>query len=118
MSATVETLDQRIIPYITKICKRDPFSGKVVTGGIVTVKDSSWLMSWTINRQPQFRSQPKDHCLVWVYALFTDKPGDFVKKPMRECTGKEICMGGSTTSACLSSRSRIWRRTAPTPCRS
>ena len=49
-------------------------------------------MSWTINRQPQFRSQPKDHCLVWVYSLFTDKPGDFVKKPMRECTGKEICM--------------------------
>ena len=92
MSATVETLDQRIIPYITKICKRDPFSGKVVTGGIVTVKDSSWLMSWTINRQPQFRSQPKDHCLVWVYSLFTDKPGDFVKKPMRACTGKEICM--------------------------
>ena len=92
MSATVETLDQRIIPYIKNICKRDPFTGKVVTGGIVTVKDSSWLMSWTINRQPQFRQQPKDHCLVWVYALFTDKPGDYVKKPMRECTGKEICM--------------------------
>lgn len=92
MSATVETLDQRIIPYITNICKRDPFTGKVVTGGIVSVKDSSWLLSWTINRQPQFRSQPKDHCLVWVYALFNDKPGDYVKKPMRDCTGKEICM--------------------------
>ena len=92
MSATVETLDQRIIPYIKAICKRDPFSGKVVTGGIVTVKDSSWLMSWTINRQPQFREQPKDHCLVWVYSLFTDKPGDYIKKPMRACTGKEICM--------------------------
>lgn len=92
MSATVETLDQRIIPYITNICKRDPFSGGVVTGGIVTVKDSSWLLSWTINRQPQFRAQPKDHCLVWVYALFSDVPGDYVKKPMRECTGKEICM--------------------------
>ena len=92
MSATVETLDQRIIPYIKKICKRDPFTGKVVTGGIVTVKDSSWLLSWTINRQPQFREQPKDHCLVWLYALFSDKPGDYIKKPMRECTGKEICM--------------------------
>ena len=92
MSATVETLDQKIIPYIKNICKRDPFTGHVVTGGIVTVKDSSWLMSWTINRQPQFRAQPKDHCLVWVYSLFTDKPGDYVKKPMRECTGKEICM--------------------------
>ena len=91
MSATVETLDQRIIPYIKNICKREPLTGKVVTGGIVTVKDSSWLMSWTINRQPQFREQPKDHCLVWVYSLFSDKEGDYIKKPMRECTGKEIC---------------------------
>jgi oleate hydratase len=92
MSATVETLDQRIIPYIKNICQRSPFTGKVVTGGIVTVKDSSWLLSWTINRQPQFREQPKDHCLVWVYALFSDVPGNYVKKRMRDCTGKEICM--------------------------
>ena len=92
MSATITTLDQKIVPYIKKICKRDPFSGKVVTGGIVTVKDSSWLLSWTLNRQQQFRDQPKDQLCVWVYCLFSDKPGDFVKKPMRECTGKEICM--------------------------
>ncbi len=92
MSATVTTLDQRIIPYIKNICKRDPFSGKVVTGGIVTAKDSSWLLSWTINRQPQFRQQSKDQCLVWVYGLFSDKPGDYIKKPIRDCTGKEICM--------------------------
>ena len=92
MSATVETLDEEILPYIKKICKRDPLSGKVVTGGIVTVKDSSWLLSWTINRQPQFRAQPDGHVLVWVYGLFSDKPGDYVKKPMRDCTGKEICM--------------------------
>ena len=92
MSATITTLDQKIVPYIKRICKRDPFSGKVVTGGIVTVKDSSWLLSWTLNRQQQFRVQPKDQLCVWVYGLFSDKPGDFVKKPMRECTGKEICM--------------------------
>ncbi len=92
MSATVTTLDDKVIPYIKKICKRDPFSGGVVTGGIVTCRDSSWLLSWTINRQPQFRNQPKDQCLVWVYSLFTDRPGDYVKKPMRSCTGKEICM--------------------------
>lgn len=91
MSATVTTLDQRVVPYIRDICKRDPFSGKVVTGGIVTVKDSGWLMSWTINRQPQFKNQPKDQLVVWVYGLFTDKLGDFVKKPMRDCTGREIC---------------------------
>jgi len=92
MSATVTTLDDRIPPYVRKICQRDPFSGKVVTGGIVTVKDSNWLLSWTFNRQPQFRSQPKDQLVGWIYGLFSDKPGNYVKKTMRECTGKEICM--------------------------
>ena len=92
MSATVTTLDDRIPPYVEKICKRNPFSGKVVTGGIVTVKDSNWLLSWTFNRQPQFRSQPKDQLVGWIYGLFSDVPGNYVKKPMRDCTGKEICM--------------------------
>ena len=91
MSATVTTIDDKIPAYIQKICKRDPFSGKVVTGGIVTVKDSSWLMSWTVNRQPQFRNQAKNELVVWVYGLFSDKEGDYIKKPMRDCTGQEIC---------------------------
>lgn len=92
MSATVTTRDDRIPPYVQKICKRDPFSGRTVTGGIVTVKDSNWLLSWTFNRQPQFRNQPKNQLVGWIYGLFSDKPGNFVKKAMRECTGKEICM--------------------------
>ena len=91
-SATITTLDDTIPRYIEKICKRDPFSGHTVTGGIVTVKDSSWLLSWTLNRQQQFRDQPKNQLCVWVYGLFSDKPGDYVKKSMRDCTGKEICM--------------------------
>lgn len=89
-SATVTTLDNKIPPYIEKVCKRDPFSGKVVSGGIVTIKDSKWLMSYTINRQPHFKDQPKDQLVVWVYSLFTDVPGDYIKKPMKECTGIEI----------------------------
>jgi oleate hydratase len=89
-SATVTTLDGRIPGYIQKIAKRDPFSGKVVTGGIVTVTDSSWLMSWTVNRQPHFKLQPKDQIVVWVYALFTDVPGDYTGKTIQESTGEEI----------------------------
>lgn len=91
MSATVTTLDDKIPAYLEKICKRDPFSGKVVTGGIISCKDSSWLLSYTFNRQPHFKSQPKNQLVGWIYGLFTDKPGDFIKKPMRECTGSEIC---------------------------
>ncbi|GAA3530122.1 oleate hydratase [Aeromicrobium flavum] len=89
-SATVTTLDRRIPEYIQRVCKRDPFSGKVVTGGIVTARDSSWLLSWTVNRQPHFKQQSAEEIVVWVYSLFVDVPGDYVKKPMQECTGEEI----------------------------
>ena len=93
MSATIEVSDDDIIKYIINICKRDPRDGKVTTGGIVTVKDSmeNWYLSWTINRQPQFKSQNKNSVLVWLYALNTNKSGNFVKKPIKECTGKEVC---------------------------
>ena len=93
MSATVATSNEEIINHIVSICKRDPRAGKVTTGGIVTVKDSmdDWYLSWTINRQPQFKAQDKNTVLVWVYALHTDRPGAYVKKPMRECTGEEVC---------------------------
>lgn len=89
-SATVTTSDETILSYIRKICRRDPRSGKVVTGGIVSCKDSSWLLSWTINRQGQFKNQKKEEICVWIYSLFTDVPGDYIKKPMKQCTGKEI----------------------------
>ena len=89
-SATVTTANEEIIDRIKKICKRNPRTGKVVTGGIVSCRDSKWLLSWTINRQGQFKNQKKDEVCVWVYSLFTDVPGDYVKKPMKECTGKEI----------------------------
>lgn len=93
MSATVETSNEDIIQHIMNICKRDPRASKVTTGGIVTVKDSvnNWFLSWTINRQPQFRSQNKDTVLVWLYALHTDTEGNYIKKTMRDCTGEEIC---------------------------
>ena len=66
MSATVATSNEEIIQHIMNICKRDPRAGKVTTGGIVTVKDSTenWYLSWTINRQPQFKSQDKNMVLV------------------------------------------------------
>ena len=93
MSATIQTSDEDIIQHIKKICKRDPRLGKVTTGGIVTVKDSTdnWYLSWTINRQPQFKDQDKNSVLIWVYSLNTTKEGNYVKKAMKDCTGIEVC---------------------------
>jgi oleate hydratase len=69
----------------------EDFSGNVDgTGGIVTLTDSSWLMSFVIARQPHFPSQPRDVKTFWGYGLYPDRVGDFVKKPMAECNGREM----------------------------
>ena len=62
-----------------------------MTGGIVTVNDSKWQMSFTVNRQQQFKSQPEDEVSVWIYALYSNINGDYIHKPITECSGNEIC---------------------------
>ena len=59
-------------------------------GGLITFPGSSWLASIVLPHQPHFIGQPEDVEVFWGYGLFVDKPGDFVKKPMSSCTGREI----------------------------
>jgi oleate hydratase len=67
------------------------FSGNQAgTGGLVTFKDSNWLMSIVLAYQPHFRNQPENVQVFWGYALFPDRVGDFVPKPMSDCNGEEI----------------------------
>ena len=60
------------------------------TGGLVTFKDSNWLMSIVLAYQPHFINQPADVQVFWGYALFPDRVGNFVAKPTAECNGAEI----------------------------
>ena len=67
------------------------FSGNEAgTGGLVTFKDSNWLMSIVLANQPHFTNQPANVHVFWGYALFPDRVGNFVAKPMAECNGAEI----------------------------
>ena len=59
-------------------------------GGLITFPESSWLASIVIPHQPHFIGQPDDVYVLWGYALSVDNDGDFVKKPMSACTGREI----------------------------
>jgi oleate hydratase len=59
-------------------------------GGLITLPESSWLASIVLPHQPHFIGQPEDTQVFWGYGLFVDVPGNFVKKPMSECTGREI----------------------------
>lgn len=69
----------------------EQFSGNIPgSGALMTFKDSNWLMSIVVAAQPHFKNQPMDTTIFWGYGLYTDKVGDYVKKPMRDCTGEEI----------------------------
>jgi oleate hydratase len=71
--------------------KMNQFSGNEPgTGGLVTFKDSNWLMSIVLAHQPHFANQPADVQVFWGYSLFPDRVGNFIPKPMAECTGGEI----------------------------
>ena len=67
------------------------FSGNEAgTGGLVTFKDSNWLMSIVLAHQPHFANQPADVQVFWGYGLFPDRIGNFVPKAMADCTGAEL----------------------------
>lgn len=69
----------------------EKFSGNAAgTGGLVTFKDSNWLMSIVLYHQPHYLNQPADVQILWGYALHPDRIGNFVAKPMAECSGEEI----------------------------
>jgi oleate hydratase len=67
------------------------FSGNEAgTGGLVTFKDSNWLMSIVLAHQPHFADQPAGVQVFWGYGLFTDRIGNYVAKAMADCTGAEL----------------------------
>ena len=69
----------------------EAFSGNAPgTGGIVTFKDSNWLISVVLYNQPHFVEQPEGVQVFWGYALHPDRIGNFVAKPLLECSGGEI----------------------------
>lgn len=69
----------------------ESFTGNAAgTGGLVTLTDSSWLMSVVLAHQPHFIGQPQGVQVCWGYGLFVDQVGDYVDKKMSECTGEEL----------------------------
>ncbi len=59
-------------------------------GGMITFPESSWLASIALPYQPHFIGQPPDVNVLWGYGLAVEASGNFVKKPMSACTGREI----------------------------
>ena len=75
----------RLINYIQRFSRNHPGGG-----GLMTFKDSAWRLSIVVARQPHFKNQPMDTEIFWGYSLNMFVDGDYVKKPMYKCTGREI----------------------------
>ncbi|GLA12294.1 hypothetical protein AnigIFM63309_011002 [Aspergillus niger] len=63
---------------------------KVGSGTFVTLKDTPWLLSINLPQQPLFPDQPAHVQVLWGYAMYPEREGDYIKKPMLECSGQEI----------------------------
>lgn len=90
VSATATIKHPAIEPYIERLTHRDLHDGKVNTGGIITITDSNWMMSFAIHRQPHFKEQKDNETTVWIYGLYSNIEGNYVHKKIEECTGQEI----------------------------
>ncbi|MFC4161650.1 oleate hydratase [Chitinimonas lacunae] len=85
LSFTVTLRDPALFAHV-----RD-FTGNVPgEGGLITFADSNWLLSIVLPFQPHFRDQPESVQVMWGYGLNMTRPGNFVAKPMGECSGREL----------------------------
>lgn len=82
---TVTTTGTDFFDQMTALTGSKPGSG-----GLVTLKDSGWLVTLSIFHQPEVISQPSGIRLWWGYSLYPERDGTFVAKHMDACTGAEI----------------------------
>lgn len=102
-----ETIDFSIVCRgDTLLRKIEAFSGNQPgSGGLVTLKESSWGISLAVPVQPYYRHQhPKETVLVG-YGQYPERLGKYVQKPMKDCTGREIW---EEVLSCLGWR-EIWK---------
>ncbi len=63
---------------------------KAGTGGAISIKDSSWEIGFILHHKPFYPDQADDEEVFWGNGLSGENVGDYIKKPMGECTGEEI----------------------------
>ncbi len=85
ISFTTTSNDPTLLRFVRDLTGNVPGEG-----GLITFPNSAWLASIVIPHQPHFIGQPDDVSVFWGYGLSVDQPGDFVGKPMAECSGREI----------------------------
>ena len=82
---TITTTGTELVDRISALTGSAPGSG-----GLVTLRDSVWVLSVTIFHEPEILDQPAGTSVLWGYGLYPDRTGDHIARPMTECKGAEI----------------------------
>jgi oleate hydratase len=85
VTLTVTTTSTEFIDQMTKLTGSEPGSG-----GLLTLKDSGWVLSLSIFHQPEVLDQPEGTFVWWGYGLHPEGNGNYVTKRMDQCSGAEI----------------------------
>jgi oleate hydratase len=58
--------------------------------GIISLPESNWMLTFILNHQPYYQNQPAGINVFYGLGLYADKIGNKVRKPMGQCSGREI----------------------------
>lgn len=74
--------------FCAKIREKYGYPKDCVTGAI-SIMDSSWDISFVLYDK-YYAAQADDEDVFWFDGLWGENIGDYIKKPMAECTGEEV----------------------------
>lgn len=112
ISFTGHTKSTYLMKYLEDMTHRE--AGR---GGLVTFRDSNWLMTFTRFHDPNLIGQDRDEHTLWGYGIYPERPGNFVNIPMTECSGREILMELLGHLHITDHRDEIYEDTNVLPCR-
>jgi len=82
---TVTQRDRRFFDLMEQLSEQE-----VGRNGMTSLPESSWSLSFILSHQPYYQSQPEGIYVWYGIALYPDKMGDYVRKPMNQCSGREV----------------------------
>jgi oleate hydratase len=82
---TVTLKNQKIFDRILALTHDD--SGPQL---VLSLTESNWLLTIDVPQQPVISEQPYDVFVFYGWAMYPERIGNFVKKPMLNCSGEEI----------------------------
>ena len=110
-SFTVTTTSPLLKDYVEVFTRN-----KLGRAGLLTFKDSGWLLTVNFFNNPRSMNQSKDSYVWWGYGLFPDRLGNYVPKKMADCTSEELLVEALGHLGIKEGREEVLKSSICIPC--